>query len=49
VLKLAQPIFADAYSANPSNGAFILIDELTHATAGVGFIEEEKPQDDDFE
>jgi sulfate adenylyltransferase subunit 1 len=49
VLKLAQPIFADAYSANPSNGAFILIDELTHATAGVGFIEEEKNTQADFD
>lgn len=40
-LKLAQPIFADTYSANQSNGAFILIDEHTNATAGVGFIQEE--------
>ena len=37
-LKLAQPIYADAYEANPANGAFILIDELTNVTAGVGFI-----------
>ncbi len=41
-LKLAQPIFVDAYADNPANGAFILIDELTNATAGVGFIAAEK-------
>jgi sulfate adenylyltransferase subunit 1 len=43
-LKLAQPIFADAYETNPANGAFILIDELTNATAGVGFIAQEKQE-----
>ncbi|MBT8237587.1 MAG: GTP-binding protein [Croceitalea sp.] len=37
-LKLAKPIFYDTYVSNKSNGAFILIDENTNATAGVGFI-----------
>jgi sulfate adenylyltransferase subunit 1 len=37
-LRLAQPIFADAYADNPANGCFILIDECTNTTAGVGFI-----------
>ncbi|NNC33567.1 MAG: sulfate adenylyltransferase, partial [Croceitalea sp.] len=37
-LKLAKPIFHDTYCSNKSNGAFILIDEHTNATAGVGFI-----------
>ena len=39
VLRLAQPIFADAYVENPANGAFILIDEWSNTTAGVGFVE----------
>ncbi len=39
-LRLAEPIFADAYASNAANGAFILIDELSNATAGVGFIED---------
>ncbi len=38
-LRLAQPIFADAYADNPACGAFILIDEWSNATAGVGFVE----------
>jgi sulfate adenylyltransferase subunit 1 len=38
-LRLAQPIFADAYADNPANGAFILIDEWSNTTAGVGFVE----------
>jgi sulfate adenylyltransferase subunit 1 len=38
-LKTAKPIFADRYADNPANGAFILIDEYTHATVGVGFVE----------
>jgi sulfate adenylyltransferase subunit 1 len=37
-LKLAQPVFADRYAVNKYNGAFILIDEQTHTTAGVGFV-----------
>ncbi|GAA4312692.1 sulfate adenylyltransferase subunit 1 [Compostibacter hankyongensis] len=39
-LKTARPIFADAYTDNPANGAFILIDAHTHNTAGVGFIQQ---------
>ena len=39
MLRLAQPIFADVYADNPANGAFILIDEWTNTTAGVGFVE----------
>jgi len=38
-LKLGQPIYADDYEDNPANGAFVLIDEWTNNTAGVGFIE----------
>lgn len=38
-LKTAQPIFADPYHINPANGAFILIDEFSHATVAVGFVE----------
>ncbi|MFT4031036.1 MAG: GTP-binding protein [Siphonobacter sp.] len=37
-LKTAKPIFADNYTENPANGAFILIDEFTNSTVGVGFI-----------
>lgn len=39
MLKTAQPIFADAYSENPANGAFILVDEFSNATVAVGFVE----------
>jgi sulfate adenylyltransferase subunit 1 len=38
-LKMAQPIFGDAYKVNPANGAFILVDEFSNATVAVGFIE----------
>ncbi|ANE50974.1 sulfate adenylyltransferase [Flavisolibacter tropicus] len=38
-LKTAKPIFADTYKENPANGAFILIDEFSNNTVGVGFIE----------
>jgi sulfate adenylyltransferase subunit 1 len=38
-IKLAKPIFADLYSQNPRNGAFILIDEGTNNTVAVGFIQ----------
>jgi sulfate adenylyltransferase subunit 1 len=38
-IRLAQPIFADAYADNTANGAFILIDEWSNTTVGVGFIE----------
>jgi sulfate adenylyltransferase subunit 1 len=37
-IKTAKPIFADKYEDNPSNGAFILIDEFSHSTVGVGFV-----------
>ena len=38
-LRLSQPVFVDRYQDNPQNGAFILIDENTHGTVGVGFVE----------
>ncbi|MCU0451235.1 MAG: GTP-binding protein [Bernardetiaceae bacterium] len=38
-LRLAQPLFADAYAENPATGAFILIDEFSHGTVGVGFVQ----------
>jgi sulfate adenylyltransferase subunit 1 len=37
--KLSAPIYADDYNDNPANGAFILIDEYSNNTVGVGFIE----------
>jgi sulfate adenylyltransferase subunit 1 len=37
-LRTAQPIAADQYAANPANGAFILIDEFSNSTVGVGFV-----------
>ena len=37
-IKLAKPIFADAYNENPANGSFILIDEFSNNTVGVGFV-----------
>ncbi|SIP88285.1 sulfate adenylyltransferase subunit 1 [Aromatoleum tolulyticum] len=37
-LKLAQPIFADAYADNRATGAFIIIDESTNNTVGAGMI-----------
>ena len=38
-LKLAKPLFYDAYADNKANGSFILIDPQTNNTAGVGFIQ----------
>lgn len=38
-IKTAKSIFADLYSENGGNGAFILIDEYSNGTVGVGFIE----------
>lgn len=38
-LKTAKPIFADLYKQNPKNGVFILINEFTNKTVGVGFID----------
>lgn len=37
-LKTAKSIFADKYEDNPANGAFILIDDQTNSTVGVGFV-----------
>jgi sulfate adenylyltransferase subunit 1 len=37
-LRTAQPIMADHYAENPANGAFILIDEFSNSTVGVGFL-----------
>lgn len=37
--KLSKPIHFDSYQINRSNGSFILIDEGTHDTVSVGFIE----------
>ncbi|KAF7600051.1 MAG: sulfate adenylyltransferase [Candidatus Dactylopiibacterium carminicum] len=36
--KLAQPVFADAYTANRATGAFIVIDESNNNTVGAGMI-----------
>src|SRR5690625_5829893 len=36
-IKLAQPIYFDDFDENKESGAFILIDMKSHATAGVGF------------
>jgi sulfate adenylyltransferase subunit 1 len=36
--KTSKPIFADLYNENPRNGVFILINEFTNKTVGVGFI-----------
>lgn len=38
-LKTAKPIFADLFTENPRNGAFILIDEFSNNTVAVGMIE----------
>jgi sulfate adenylyltransferase subunit 1 len=38
-LRLAGPVYADAYKDNPSNGSFILIDEGSNNTVAGGFIE----------
>ena len=37
--KLSKPIHSDSYYANKSNGSFILIDENSFDTVGVGFID----------
>ncbi len=36
--KLAGYVFADSFETNPSNGAFIIIDEFSNNTVGVGFV-----------
>lgn len=38
-LKLSQPIYADSFSENRHNGAFILIDNQSHFTSGVGLVD----------
>ncbi|WP_242923177.1 sulfate adenylyltransferase subunit 1 [Pontibacter liquoris] len=37
-LKTAKEVFYDAFTDNKANGSFILIDEQTNATVGVGLI-----------
>jgi sulfate adenylyltransferase subunit 1 len=37
-LRTAQAIHADRYADNPANGSFILIDEFSNSTVGVGFV-----------
>jgi len=37
-LRTAQAIHADRYAENPANGAFILIDEFSNSTVGVGSV-----------
>ncbi|HTY99213.1 MAG TPA: GTP-binding protein [Rhodocyclaceae bacterium] len=37
-LRLAQPIFVDAYAENRATGAFILVDEATYNTVAAGMI-----------
>ena len=36
--KLAGYVFVDSFEANPNNGAFIIIDEYSNSTVGVGFV-----------
>ncbi|WP_323756827.1 sulfate adenylyltransferase subunit 1 [Roseivirga sp.] len=38
VLRSSKPVLADSYWQNRNNGAFILIDEFTNNTVGVGFV-----------
>jgi sulfate adenylyltransferase subunit 1 (EFTu-like GTPase family) len=37
-LKLLQPLAVDPYAENRTTGAFILVDENTHATVGAGLV-----------
>ena len=37
-LRTAQPLAVDAYSADRSTGAFILLDEATGTTVGAGMV-----------
>ena len=37
-IRLSKPVFVDSYVKNKSNGAFIIIDEQSNTTAGVGFV-----------
>ncbi|MEO9532023.1 MAG: GTP-binding protein [Crocinitomicaceae bacterium] len=36
-IKSASPIYLDEYKSNKNNGYFVLVDEQTNATVGVGF------------
>jgi len=36
--KLAQPIYADAYTDNRATGSFIIIDTFTNITVGAGML-----------
>jgi len=37
-VRSANPVYADSFASNKSNGAFILIDPQTNNTVGVGFV-----------
>ena len=37
-LRLATPIFADAYAVNRITGSFVLVDEQTNNTVAAGMI-----------
>ncbi len=37
-IRTANPVFADTFEKNPSNGSFIMIDGQTNNTVAVGFI-----------
>ena len=45
-LKLAQPVFADAYEHQRATGAFILIDESSNNTVAAGLIRQAMPARD---
>lgn len=36
-IKTASPVYIDDYKDNPKNGYFILVDEVSNSTVGVGF------------
>lgn len=38
IIKAQKPIFFDPYARNHKTGSFIIIDELTNVTVGVGII-----------
>ena len=37
-IKTAKPVAIDRYAENPSDGAFILVDEYSNNTVAVGFV-----------
>ena len=45
VITTAQPLFFDPYVRNHQNGAFILIDPITHFTCAVGMIIDKRDMD----